>query len=96
MILAIKHMKKNVMEKGNILSWQQRLLLTENSVRHIDTLRKMEAYKRHYQIRCSHHELEFSAKDKRITCAICGKNWTFVQERGYSDPRQVYAAEKDT
>jgi DNA-directed RNA polymerase subunit RPC12/RpoP len=70
-------------------------LLTENSVRHIDTLREMEAHKRHYQIRCSHHELEFSATDRRITCAICGKNWVFVKERGYSDPRQVYAAEKD-
>jgi len=49
-------------------------LLTENSVRHIDTLREMEAHKRHYQIRCSHHELEFSATDRRITCAICGKS----------------------
>ncbi|MEM3094042.1 MAG: hypothetical protein QXX64_00235 [Nitrososphaera sp.] len=37
--------------------------MTENSVRHIDTLREMEAHKRHYQIRFSHHELEFSAKD---------------------------------
>ena len=55
----------------------------------------MEMNKRHYQIRCSHHELEFSAKDKRITCAICGKNWTYMQQRGYSDPKQVYAAEKD-
>jgi len=70
-------------------------LLTENSVRHIDTLRQMEMNKRHYQIRCSHHELEFSAKDKRITCAICGKNWTYMHQRGYSDPKQVYAAEKD-
>lgn len=84
------------MEKGNISSPAAQVLVTENSVRHIDTLREMEAYKRHYQIRCSHHELEFSAKDKRVTCAVCGKNWTFVQERGYSDPRQVYAAEKDT
>ena len=55
----------------------------------------MEAHKRHYQIRCSHHELEFSAAGRRITCAICGKNWMFVKERGYSDTRQVYAAEKD-
>jgi hypothetical protein len=69
--------------------------LTENSVRHIDTLREMEAHKRQYQIRCSHHELEFSAQSKRITCAICNKNGTFVQERGYSDPKQVYAAEID-
>ena len=79
----------------NIFHGDPRSVLTENSVRHIDTLREMEAHKRHYQIRCSHHELEFSAKDKRITCVICGKNWTYVQERGYSDPRQVYAAEKD-
>lgn len=70
-------------------------MLTKNSVRHIDTRREMEAHERHYQIRCSHHELEFSATDRRITCAICGKSWIFVNERGYSDPRQVYAAEKD-
>jgi ribosomal protein S27E len=70
--------------------------LTENFVMHIDMLREMEAHKRHYQIRCSHHrELEFSARDRRITCAICGKNWTYVQEHGYSEPKQVYAAEKD-
>jgi hypothetical protein len=68
--------------------------LIENSVRHIDTLREMEAHKRHYQIRCSHHELEFPAKDKRITCAICGKNWTYVQERGYSDPRRSMRLKK--
>lgn len=79
----------------NILSRDARFLLTENSVRHIDMLREMETHKRHYQIRCSHHELELSATDKRITCAICGKNWVFVKERGYSDPRQVYTAEKD-
>jgi len=55
----------------------------------------MEMHKRQYQIRCSHHELEFSAKDKLISCVICGKNWIFVKERGFSDPRQVYNAEKD-
>jgi hypothetical protein len=70
--------------------------LTENSVRHIDTLREMEAHKRHYQIRRSHHELEFSAKDRRITCTMCSKNWEYVQERGYSDARQVYGTEKDS
>lgn len=69
--------------------------LAENSVRHIDTLREMEAHKLHYQIRCSHHELEFATKDKRISCAVCGKNWIYLQDRGYSDLRQVYAAEKD-
>lgn len=71
------------------------ILLTENSVRHIETLREMEANKRHYQIRCSHHELEFSIKDRRITCAICGKNWGYVEERGYHDQKQVYFAEQD-
>jgi DNA-directed RNA polymerase subunit RPC12/RpoP len=55
----------------------------------------METHKRHYQIRCSHHELELSAKEKVITCTICRKNWLYMQERGYSDPKQVYAAEKD-
>ena len=70
-------------------------MLSENSVRHIDTLREMEAHKRQYQIRCSHHELEYSAREKRISCTICGKAWTFVQERGYSDTKHVYAAEKD-
>jgi hypothetical protein len=55
----------------------------------------MEAHKRQYQIRCSHHELEYSAKEKRITCAVCGKGWTYLQERGYSEPRQVYAAEQE-
>jgi hypothetical protein len=78
-----------------IITRVHKFSLTENSVRHIDTLREMEAHKRHYQIRCSHHELEFSATEKRITCAICGKNWVFSKERGYSDPVQVYAAEKD-
>lgn len=69
--------------------------MTENSVRHIDTLKDMEAHKRQYQIRCSHYELEFSAKEKTITCAICSKSWLYVQTRGYSNPKQVYAAEKD-
>jgi ribosomal protein S27E len=69
--------------------------VAENSTRHIDTLREMEAYKRQYQVRCSHHELEYSAKEKRITCVVCGKTWTFVQERGYSEVKQVFAAERD-
>lgn len=69
--------------------------MSENSVRHIDTLREMEAYKRQYQICCSHHELEHLAKEKRITCAICGKVWIYASERGYSEVRHVYAAEKD-
>jgi hypothetical protein len=65
------------------------------SVRHIDTLREMEAYKRQVQIRCSHLELEYAADDKKITCTICGKNWVFVKDRGYSVIKQVYSAEKD-
>jgi peptide subunit release factor 1 (eRF1) len=69
--------------------------MAENSTRHIDTLREMEAYKRQYQIQCSHYELEFSMKEKRITCAVCGKAWAFVKERGYSDIRQVFSAERD-
>ena len=69
--------------------------MSENSVRHIDTLREMEAHKRQFQIRCSHHELEYSAKEKRITCVVCGKGWTYLQERGYSETRQVYATEKE-
>jgi ribosomal protein S27E len=69
--------------------------VAENSTRHIDTLREMEAYKRQYQVRCSHHELEYSAKEKRIICAVCGKTWTFVQERGYAELKQVFSAEHE-
>jgi len=69
--------------------------MAENSTRHIETLREMEALKRQYQIRCSHHELEFSAMEKRINCVVCGKAWTFVQERGYSQLKQVFSAERD-
>lgn len=71
------------------------MLLTENPVRDIDALREMEAYKRHYQIRCSHFELELHTKDKRISCAICGKNWQYIFDRGYSEQKQVYASERD-
>ena len=48
---------------------------TENSVRHIDTIKEMEALKLEYQIRCSHYELELIGDEKKITCIICGKNW---------------------
>jgi hypothetical protein len=68
--------------------------LTENSVRHIDTIKEMEAMKLEYQIRCSHYELEFSPMDKIITCVICGKNWLFLEERGYSKIKSAYIAEK--
>ena len=70
--------------------------LAENSVRHVDMLREMEAHKRQYQIRCSHHELELSEGEKRITCAICSKQWIYTKERGYRDSRKVFAAEKDS
>jgi hypothetical protein len=69
--------------------------VAENSTRHIDTLREMEAYKRQYQVRCSHHELEYSPKEKRIVCAVCGKTWTFVHDRGFSEVRQVFSAERE-
>jgi hypothetical protein len=70
--------------------------LTENSVRHIDTIKEMEAMKLEYQIRCSHYELEFSPMDKIITCVICGKNWLFLEERGYSKIKSAYIAEKSS
>jgi hypothetical protein len=69
--------------------------MTENSVRHIETLREMEAHKRHFQIRCSHHELELAESEKSITCAICSKQWQYTEERGYLDSRKVFVAEKD-
>jgi len=55
----------------------------------------MEAMKLEYQIRCSHHELEFLPKEKIITCVICGKNWLFLEERGFSKIKAVYVAEKN-
>ncbi len=55
----------------------------------------MEAMKLEYQIRCSHHELEFLPSEKIITCVICGKNWLFLEERGFSKIKSVYVAEKN-
>lgn len=69
--------------------------MTENSVRHIDTIKEMEARKLEYQIRCSHHELEFLHSEKVITCVICGKNWLFLEERGFSKIKSAYVAEKN-
>ena len=69
--------------------------MTENSVRHIDTIKEMESMKLEYQIRCSHHELEFLPSEKIITCVICGKNWLFLEERGFSKIKSVYVAEKN-
>jgi len=69
--------------------------VTENSVRHIDTIKEMESMKLEYQIRCSHHELEFLPSEKIITCVICGKNWLFLEERGFSKIKSVYVAEKN-
>jgi hypothetical protein len=70
--------------------------LAENSVRHIETLREMEAHKRQYQIRCSHHELELDQEDRVITCSICGKRWAYTEKRGYRNARSVFLAEKDS
>ena len=69
--------------------------MTENSVRHIDTIKEMEAMKLEYQIRCSHHELEFLPHEKIITGVICGKNWLFLEERGFSKIKSAYVAEKN-
>lgn len=69
--------------------------LAENSVRHIDTLREMEAHKRHFQIRCSHLELELSSTKNKISCSICGKSWSFREERGFRETKRIFAAELD-
>ena len=71
------------------------LKLSENSTRNIDSIREMESFKHEFQIRCSHFELELHTKDKRISCAICGKNWQYIFDRGYSEQKQVYASERD-
>ena len=68
---------------------------TENSVRHIDTIKEMEALKLEYQIRCSHYEIELIGDEKKITCIICGKNWLFLEERGFMKIKSVYTAEKN-
>jgi len=68
---------------------------TENSVRHIDTIKEMEALKLEYQIRCSHYEPELIGDEKKITCIICGKNWLFLEERGFMKIKSVYTAEKN-
>jgi len=70
-------------------------LVTENSTRHIDTLRQMEALKREHQIRCSHYELQFSFKGEYISCTICGKTWSFLENRGFSEIVQIYRANKE-
>ena len=56
----------------------------------------MEALKLEYQIRCSHYELELINEEKKITCVICGKNWLFLEERGFMKIKSVYTAEKMT
>jgi hypothetical protein len=73
------------------------LLLTENSVRHIDTIKEMETLKRHYQIRCSHYKLEFSFEGKFISCTICQKNWRLsTDEIDSGKNKEIYLADKDT
>lgn len=69
--------------------------MTENSVRNIETIKEMETLKLEYQIRCSHYELELSDEYKKITCVVCGKNWLFLEKRGYSKVKSVYIAEKN-
>jgi len=69
--------------------------LAENSVRHIETLKQMESLKHEFQIRCSHYELEFSSSDKHIGCTVCGKSWSFLEERGYSMLKEIYTADKE-
>ena len=82
-------------ENWIILASRNRELLAENSVRHIETLREMEAHKRHYQIRCSHNELELSTSRNIITCSICGKSWVYREDRGFKETKKVFAAEID-
>jgi hypothetical protein len=55
----------------------------------------MDSMKKEYQIRCSHYELELFKNENRITCVICGKNWDFLEERGYSHKKQAYSAERN-
>jgi hypothetical protein len=55
----------------------------------------MESLKREFQIRCSHYELEFSSSDKHIGCTVCGKSWSFLEERGYSMLKEIYTADKE-
>ncbi|HXT84192.1 MAG TPA: hypothetical protein VN704_07665 [Verrucomicrobiae bacterium] len=69
--------------------------MTENSVRDIDNIRELESLKYQYQIRCSHFQLEFSSKEKKILCSICGKIWKFVEEKGFSHLIEIYKTEVD-
>lgn len=71
------------------------MLLAENSVRHINTIKELESLKYEYQIRCSHFKLEFSSKDDIIKCSICGKIWNFIEEKGFSNLIRIYDAETD-
>jgi hypothetical protein len=71
-------------------------LLTENSVRHISTIKEMEALKYQYQIRCSHYKLEFSSGEKSISCAICQKNWYFNKDFSTTNrKKEIYLADKE-
>ena len=68
--------------------------LSENSTRNINAIKEMETFKHEFQIRCSHYELEQTSGEDRITCTICNKNWVFLEERGYSKKKKIYAAER--
>ena len=70
--------------------------MTENSVRHIDTIKEMEALKYQYQIRCSHYKLEFSSELKSISCAICQKNWYLnTDDISASKKKEIYLADRE-
>ena len=75
--------------------WEYYYILVENPVRHIDTLRQMDDLKHEYQIRCSHYELEFLPNDRQISCTICRKKWSFINEEGFSKPRKIYKADRE-
>jgi hypothetical protein len=85
-------MLKENKEQGRI-----QFLLTENSVRHIDTIKEMEALKHQYQIRCSHYKLEFTFRAKLISCAICQKNWHLsTDEIDSNKNKEIYLADKES
>jgi hypothetical protein len=85
------------MPKENKEQARIQFLLTENSVRHIDTIKEMEALKHQYQIRCSHYKLEFTSRGKFISCAICQKNWYLsTDEIDSRKNKEIYLADKES
>ena len=47
------------------------------------------------KIEPSDYELELIDDEKKITCIICGKNWLFLEERGFMKIKSAYTAEKN-